>query len=324
MKYNTIKNTDLRPSVITLGTASFGTGTEEALAYQLLDTYVEKGGTFIDTARLYGGWVPGGIGLSEIVIGKWLKDRGVRDNIVLATKGAHPNMSTMTIPRMSHDEIVADLDDSLRDLQTDHIDLYWLHRDDPSRSVADILTTLNEQAQLGKIRYFGCSNWSASRIEEAINYSEQNNVTNFVASQPFWSFAQPNVDAIDDKTWAIMDSDALELHRKTGMAIIPFSSQANGYFTKANAHPERISETQHAYYDNVTNRERLKRLQSLSQETSYSVTALVLGYLTNYPVSTFPIIAASNVEQLLDSLQAGDVELSPEQLAYLEGSAAGI
>ncbi|HET8844709.1 MAG TPA: aldo/keto reductase, partial [Ktedonobacteraceae bacterium] len=164
MQYRDIPHTNLHPSALCLGTGSFGTGIDASSAFRLLDIFLEHGGTFIDTARVYGAWVPNGLGLSEKVIGQWVNERHVREQIVLGTKGAHPVFSARHIPRLAPQDIIADLDESLRCLQTEYIDLYWLHRDDPQRPVADILETLNEQVRQGKIRYFGCSNWHVERI----------------------------------------------------------------------------------------------------------------------------------------------------------------
>src|SRR5947209_8447254 len=188
MQYKRIPNTSLSPSTICLGTALFGTDVDEVTAFELLDTFFEHGGTFLDTAHAYGEWVPGGIGQSERTLGKWLKERGLRQQVLVATKGAQPYEATPHLPRLSHDDIVSDLDDSLRCLQIDTIDLYWLHRDDPTRPVADILATLNEQVAQGKIRYFGCSNWRLPRIQEAMQYAAQQQSTGFVGNQLMWSF----------------------------------------------------------------------------------------------------------------------------------------
>ncbi len=159
MQYATIPNTDLAVAAICMGTTFIGSTIDHHQSFDLLDLYAESGGNFVDTASVYANWLAGEKHQSEKTVGRWLADRGLRDRIVLATKGAHPDMATMDVPRMSRAEIEDDLNTSLINLQTDVIDLYWLHRDDPSRPVEEILATLNAQVQAGKIRYFGCSNW---------------------------------------------------------------------------------------------------------------------------------------------------------------------
>lgn len=150
MRYENILGTNLNTSVICLGTASLGSLIEENASFSLLDEFVDLGGNFIDTAHVYANWLPIEKSISEKTVGKWLKQRHIRDKIILGTKGAHPNLSTMHIPRLSREEIVKDLYESLQYLQTDYIDLYWLQRDGVNRLVEDILETLNEQVRSGK------------------------------------------------------------------------------------------------------------------------------------------------------------------------------
>ncbi len=321
MRYINIPNTQLSPSTICLGTAPFGTDLDEDGSFELMDTFLEHGGAFLDTARAYGEWVPGGAGRSEKIIGKWLKERGVRDRFIIATKGAHPHLDTMHLSRLSHDEIVGDLDASLQNLQLERIDLYWLHRDDPTRPVSDILATLNEQVTKGKIHYFGCSNWRLSRIVEAAQYAAQHHIAGFVANQLMWSYAIPNLDAIADKSLVAMDAQTSAFHRQTGMAALAYTPQARGFFSKLNAAtlPDQLRNV----YDNAQNRERLQRLQTVSSQLSLPIPTLLLAYLSNQSFPAFPIAASSNRRQLLENLQAGDVVLSPETLRYLEDGMVG-
>jgi aryl-alcohol dehydrogenase-like predicted oxidoreductase len=318
VKYKNIPHTDLYPSVICLGTVSYGTSLDTSTAFHLLDTFFEHGGNFIDTAHIYGGWAHDGLGLSEKIVGRWVKERGVKENIIIATKGAHPLLSAMHIPRLSPQDILADLDESLRCLQREAIDLYWLHRDDPKRPVADILETLNSQVAQGKIRYFGCSNWRLERIEEAMRYTTEHGLAGFVGNQCMWSFAVPNRDAEEDSTVATMDAQTFEFHRNTGLAIVAFTSQAHGYFSKASSNPTTLEERLRKMYSNGENTERLHRLQRVSEEVSLSISAISLAYLTNQPFPTFPIAGFANVQQLLESIKAGDAELSFETIQYLE------
>ena len=155
---------DLHPSPICLGTADLGSAVNRSDSFALLDAYLDLGGNFLDTAKVYADWLPGERSTSEKLLGEWMRLRRNRQRIVLATKGAHPDLATMHLPRLSRAEIEADLHASLRHLQTDIIDLYWLHRDDPARPVEDILATLQDAVRAGKIRYFGCSNWRVERI----------------------------------------------------------------------------------------------------------------------------------------------------------------
>jgi len=319
MMYRNIPGTDLYPSSISFGTGLMGSSINREHSFQLLDKFVEMGGNFIDTAHVYGDWVPGGKSLSEKTIGMWAKERGVRNEIIIGTKGAHPALSSMRIPRLSHDEIVNDLNESLKFLQTDYIDLYWLHRDDPNRPVADILETLNEQVAAGKIRYLGCSNWKIQRIREAMQYASEHGLKCFVGNQMMWSLAVPNIDALVDKTIVIMDKEGMEFHKETHLAAIPYSSQAKGFFTKmSKGNVTQLNEGIKETYYNEENMRRLKRVQKLADDLSRSVTETALSYLISQPFTTIPIVGCRTVEQLTDSLKAGDLVLDPDMVKYLE------
>ena len=316
MRTTPIPQTDLAPSAICLGSSHFGNGIAQADAEQLLDAYVACGGNFIDTAAVYANWLPGERNSSEKTIGRWLARGGQRSRIVLATKGAHPELATMRIARMSPAEIVDDLEASLRNLQTDWLDLYWLHRDDTTRPVAEIIDTLHGQVMAGKIRYFACSNWRAERIAAAQEYAAGRGITGFVANQMRWSLAAVDPKAVGDPTTVAMDEESYAYHQRTGLAAIPYSSQAGGYFQKLVASRD-VYPNQQKQYDTAENHKRGVRLKELAQETGYSVSQIVLAYLTNQPFATIPIVGCRTVAQVEDSMAAGDVRLTVEQVVWL-------
>jgi aryl-alcohol dehydrogenase-like predicted oxidoreductase len=319
MKEITMPDTDLSVSPIALGSSEFGKGGLVGKAgFELLDEYVALGGNFIDTAHVYADWLPGEKSSSEKAIGRWLAERKNRDRVVLGTKGAHPDLATMDIPRLSRQDIARDLNESLDYLQTDWIDIYWLHRDDTDRPVSEIIETLNEQVKAGKIRYFGCSNWKISRIQEAQDYAAKNGIQGFAANQPMWSLAAPDMDAVPDKTLAAMDRQTMDFHRKTGMAVIPYSSQAKGFLTKL-ATGAATSEGDRRAYDNAANRERLKRAQTLAQRYGVTVTEIALAYFLGQPFVVVPIIGPKRTDHLRESLKAVDVNLTADEVEYLEG-----
>ena len=164
MKQVQLPQTDLTVSRVALGSSMLGSRVNRSDSFALLDAFVEKGGTLIDTAHVYANWAPGPRNISEKTIGAWLKVTGRRNEMVIASKGGHPEPGEDRISRLSPTEIVGDLDSSLGLLGVERIDLYWLHRDDLNRPVGEMLEVVNEQARLGKIRYFGCSNWRPARI----------------------------------------------------------------------------------------------------------------------------------------------------------------
>jgi aryl-alcohol dehydrogenase-like predicted oxidoreductase len=165
------------------GLAGIGVKNTEEEGMTLLDVFLEAGGNFIDTARVYSNWVPGEVNRSERIIGKWLVDRGVRDQVVVATKGGHPDLVDK-IPRLSKEAMETDLIGSLEKLKTEVIDLYYLHRDDEARPVAELLDVLHGFQQSGKIRYYACSNWTPKRMREARDYASGQGYTGFRPDPP--------------------------------------------------------------------------------------------------------------------------------------------
>ncbi|HRJ43637.1 MAG: aldo/keto reductase [Caldilineaceae bacterium] len=321
MRNTSIPQTDLTPSAICLGSSHFGNGIAPADAYALLDMYVTCGGNFIDTAAVYANWLPGEKNSSEKTIGRWLARTGKREKLFIGTKGAHPDLATMHISRMSPREIVDDLNSSLGNLQTDWIDLYWLHRDDPARPVAEIIDTLHAQVVAGKIRYFGCSNWRVDRIAEAQTYAGAKGITGFVANQMRWSLAAMDPKTESDPTTVAMDGESYAYHRQSGLAAIPYSSQAGGYFQKM-AERREVRPAQQKSYGSPGNARRLARVQQLAQETGLSVSQIVLAYLTSQLFPTIPIVGCRTVAQVEESMQAGDVQLTNAQVVWLAGESA--
>jgi aryl-alcohol dehydrogenase-like predicted oxidoreductase len=320
MEILTLPHTDLKVSGLCLGTAGFGADVSEANSFAMLDYFVEQGGDFLDTAAIYADWTPAGKGSSERLIGKWRATRSPQ-NVVIASKGAHPELHTMGVGRMTHADVESDLNASLSNLGVDSIDLYYLHRDDPAVPVEEILGMLEGFKGAGKVRYYACSNWRAERVRAAQEVAQKMNVAGFVANQPLWSLAKPDLTG-GDQTWAGMDDELLALHRHIGLPAIPYSSQANGYFQKI-ADGKTLSGSIQALYDSdlvrPINRARFSRLESLGAETGLTLTQLVLGYLRGHDFPVVPIIGPRMMEQLQDSLSAADVKLSAEQVSELSG-----
>ncbi|MDX2051284.1 MAG: aldo/keto reductase [Polyangiaceae bacterium] len=318
MKYQRIPGTDLVPSSIALGCATLGKDPEPHVTFQLFDTYVEHGGTFLDTAKVYSDWLPGEKSQSEKTIGAWVRERRNRASLTIATKGCHPELSTMHVPRLSPAELRADINASLSHLDTDYIDLYWLHRDDPTRPVAEILDALNAEVQAGKIRYFACSNWSVARIAEAAAYRDVQKCMGFCANQVRFSLAHVEASRLSDPTSLAMDEAMFAYHEQTGLACAAYGSQAGGWFHKAKE-LARVPGSLDRMFESEVNRERMRRAQHVAEATSRSLTQIVLGYLMAQPFPTFPIVGCRTKAQLLDSLEARNVELSLSMVQYLDG-----
>lgn len=314
-----IPNTDLTPSQLCLGTGNFGATIPQADAFALMDAFVEQGGNFLDTAHVYANWIPTlPKSISEKTIGAWMKARNNRHQIIIGTKGAHPDLATMHISRLTPADIVQDLNESLQHLQTDYIDLYWLHRDDPTRPVGEIIDTLAAQVAAGKIRAFGCSNWSTARMKAADDYANAHECHGFVANQPMWSLAQPNPAAFGMPGLAAMDAAMFAFHQQRGWAVIPYTSQARGFFSKVAAQGMTgLSERDRQAYWNATNERRAATVQQLAQEYRATPTQIALAYLLCQPVPTLPVIGCRTIAHLQDSLGAAALTLPAPMIASL-------
>ena len=316
----TLENTDLKVSQLCYGTNMLGTAVDQDTANAILDRFVALGGNFLDSARMYGDWIPNGpTGASERAIGAWLKLRG-RDGIVVATKGGAMDMRAGDWRnRVTPEDITKDLGESLDHLGIDTIDLYWLHADNPAAPVGPIIDTLIEQQAAGKIRYFGASNWTPERIVEANAYAKSKGKQGFVAAQPFWGLALPNVEKANAQGYQLHYEGRYEALHAAGLPIIPYAGQSGGYLTKLDAGGE-IREDLRERYDNPANAGRLKAAKALAQKHGVTINEIVLAYLTSQPHQTVPIIGASRPEQLEESVKAVKIKLSAEELATLRGA----
>ena len=314
MNLTHLPGTDLDVFPISLGSTALGSTLDRAASFRLLDAYAEAGGNFIDTALVYANWLPIERSISEKTIGAWVRERHNRARMVLSTKGAHPELDSMHVARLSPAEITADLEASLRHLGVETIDLYWLHRDDPSRPVAEILATLNEHARAGKIRYYGCSNWRTPRIREAQDFARAHGLPGFAGNQMMWALAVIEPGRLADPTLAVMDDAMYQYHCQSGLLAMPYTSQAGGYFSKLAA--GRVTNPGNPY-DLPANQARLERIRQLSAETGLTLTQIVLGYLLSQPFASVPIIGPKSLAQLQDSLTAASVRLAPDQLNFL-------
>ncbi|MBV7271435.1 aldo/keto reductase [Clostridium sp. PL3] len=317
MLYKNINNSELKVSSICLGSAFMGSSTiPKKESHGLLDLFEAEGGNFIDTAHIYSDWLPGEKSISEKTIGEWLKIKKNRHNMIIGTKGAHPDFGAMNVSRLSKKEVLSDLEGSLQALKTDYIDIYWLHRDDENRPVEEIIDYLNEFVKSGKILNFGCSNWKAYRMKEALDYAAKKKINGFVANQNMWSYAELNVENLEDKTLVVMDKEAREIHNTYSLAAIPYSSQANGFFTKLSQN--RLSDAVKKLYFNNENLDGYERVKKVAKEKGMTISDVVLTYLTSQPFVTVPVVGCRNEEQLKDSLKASDLKFNREILEYLE------
>lgn len=291
---------------IILGSTAFGMDELLDKSFEHMDAYRSFGGNWIDTARVYGRM----LGDSERAIGAWLRERKCRDEIIIGTKGGHPPFENMHSGRLDRENLRFDMEESLSNLGVSGVDVYYLHRDDVSRPVGDILETLNGFVEEGKTKILGASNWTAARIREANDYARAHGLHGFEANQPMWSLAKC-IKEYDD-TLVQMDSELWEMHRQENLMCTPFSSQAKGYFMKlANG---TLSPKAAERYDGDENRAIYARLCALSEETGLSIASLQLAYLTCQEFPVFPIVGASSAAQIYELRAAAEAILTPAQV----------
>lgn len=306
MKRIKIPGVEQEISQLILGTMMYSPDSYD-LSTKMLDTFFEAGGNTLDTAHIYGG------GNSERLIGQWMQERGNRDEVFLIDKGGHPHSG---IPnRVSPEFVKQDLDENLTRLNTDYIDLYMLHRDDPALPVSTIIDYLNEEIDAGRIRTIAASNWQPNRIVEANNYASENNKSGFVACSNNISLAVPM-----EPMWGgcvNVDDDARRWHVESQFPLMPWSSQARGFFSGAFTQENRDNGDMVRVYYNDDNFERLERAKQLGKKYGFSAIQVSLAYCVHLPFPIFPIVGPANLEEMTSSLGALDLELSNDEMAWL-------
>lgn len=309
-------------SKLIFGTTYLGNMEKEQPVYQQMDYYFDQGGRCIDTARIYSNFEPTDKRPSEEVIGEWLKANGVRKEMILSTKGAHPAYGHMDQPRLGKDDLNVDISRSLEALQTDYIDVYWLHRDDERLSVEPIMQTLHEFVKQGMVKAIGASNWSVERILEANACAEKMGFTPFTASQIQWSLGDTTPKDLNDETLVCVNQSIYQQYLESQIPLWAFESQAKGLFSKLQQmEEEQLPEKLRMRFLNSSNRERnlqkMSRVLELSKKYQVSPAVISLAYITCNPLSAGAIIGCSNLEQLKDSMQAADFVLSADEVAFL-------
>lgn len=294
-----LKNTDFNIFPIIMGSDYFGSAISRETAFENMDLYIEYGGNIIDTAPLYVD------GKSEEIIGRYLKERNLKNKIIISTKAAHPPVGHMEINRLSSVEIEKDVDSSLSLLGIDAIDILWLHRDDHSVPVEDIVKTMDSLIKKGKVKYWGVSNWQSKRMEEANNYAKANNMTQIFGGQIQWSLAKPS--HVYDSTLVTMNPEEAKYYKKYDAPVFAFASQGKGFFEKYDQNC--LSEKARERYYCEENVKTYNILKKISNETGYSLNALGLAYLIKQrDFDTFPIIGCTKSEYVTKAMEALKVD----------------
>lgn len=305
MNMRTLAKTDLQISELCLGGNVFGWSADEKQSHEVLNLFTELGGNFIDTADAYSEWAEGHIGgESESVIGSWLKSRGNRDEVVIATKVA----KLSTRPGLSRKNIVAACDDSLRRLQTDHIDLYYSHEDDANTPLEETLAAFTELQKAGKIRYAAASNYTGARLLEAAVISKANQLTEYVALQNHYNLLEQTE----------YETDSVPVLRELGIEGIPYFGLARGFLSGKYRQGVTVESVRAGGVTKYTNEHGwavLDRITKVAEHHSTNLSAVALAWVRQQPTVAAPIASARTASQLREIMAS--VTLSADELAYL-------
>ena len=314
MEYRRLGRTGLNVSELCLGTMQWGWTADEATAFAVMDAFVEAGGNFIDTADVYSRWAPGNPGgVSEEIIGRWMQSRGNRRQIVLATKVRGRMWDGANGEGLSRLHIMAAVEDSLRRLQTDAIDLYQTHWFDADTPIDETMRALDDLVRQGKVRYLGASNTPAWRLTKALWASDTLGLARYDSLQPHYSLAH-RVE---------FERELKELCQAEGIGVIPYSPLAGGFLTGKYRRGEPVPDSARASgiqnrYLNDRGFTILEALEKLGQARGKSIAQMALAWQLSQPVITSPIIGANSIEQLNDSLGAVGVRLNDEEMKALD------
>lgn len=296
---------------VVLGGNVFGWTASKAEAFKLLDAFVDLGGSAIDTADVYPSWAPGCEGgESESIVGEWMAARGNRDKIIVATKVGMWDQH----PGLSPENIAAAVDASLQRLKTDHIDLYYAHRDDEDVETAAYVEAFDALVKAGKVRVLGASNFTPERLKAALDHASRNGLAGFQVSQDHWNLVERDIEGT-----------LVPVLEQEGLVELPYYSIASGFLTgkyrpDAGAVRSVRSGSASKYLDNPANVALLEKLDAIAAAHDTSVTAVALSWLRAQPVIGAPIASARTLEQLPALLDV--VDLSEAEVAALSAITA--
>ncbi len=302
-----IGSTKLEVFPLALGGNVFGWTADEKTSFAVLDAYAAAGGNFVDTADVYSAWVPGNSGgESETIIGRWLSTRGNRGEMIVATKvGMHPKFSGL-----SPTTIRTALEESLRRLQTDYVDLYFAHQDDENTPLEETLRTFDQLVQNGKVRYVAASNYSAARLQEALTTSDRAGLVRYVALQQHYNLVER------DK----YEGELANVVAREGLSSVPYFPLASGFLTGKYRPGARVASDRAEKAGAYLNDKGIKILAVLDEVAAahdVSAAAVALAWLAAQPTVAAPIASARTPEQLSDLLQIADLKLSKSEIQRL-------
>lgn len=288
----------------------FGWTADEKTSFTLLDAFVDSGFDFVDTADVYSKWVPGNTGGdSEKIIGNWLKQGGKRDKIVLATKVGKPMADDKK--GLSKAYIIKAVEDSLKRLQTDYIDLYQSHEDDTNTPLAETMETFNSLIKQGKVRAIGASNYGADRFKEALQVSKDNGFARYETLQPEYNL----YDRED------YEHKYESLCHENNIGVITYYSLASGFLTGKYRSEADLGKSKRGggvrKYLNGRGYKILAALDKIAGEYNTTQASVALAWVMARPGITAPIASATSTQQLNDLAEAAQLKLSGEAIELL-------
>ena len=314
MEFRKLGRTGVKVSEICLGTMQFGWTADEKTSFGVMDAFREAGGNFIDTADIYSSWVGEAsyAGKTEEIIGRWLKERKGRENLILATKVRGRMWEGPNGEGLSRRRVIQACDESLRRLQTDYIDLYQCHWADLDTPIEETLSALDDLVRMGKVRVVGASNYPAWRLMESFWHSDKRDLSRFESYQPEYSLMERS----------LFEYEAMPLCKHYEIGVIPYSPLAGGFLTgkyrRDSPHPESVRAGGNlSKYGNEAGWAVIEALDKIGNEHSKTVAQTALAWMLTNPVITAPIIGANTATQLHDLLGATGYRLSFEEMKTL-------
>ena len=316
MQFRPLGRSGLQVSPLAFGGNVFGWTVDETLSFRLLDAWLDAGFNFVDTADVYSSWVPGHSGgESETIIGKWLRQTGKRNRVVLATKVGKPMGEGKK--GLSPAYIREAVDASLKRLKTDHIDLYQSHDDDPETPLSDTAEAFAALIKAGKVRAIGASNFTAPRLAEALDVAEKQGLPRYECLQPLYN--------LYDR--AVFEKDLEPLCVDRGVGVINFYALAAGFLTgkyrsEADAAKSARGANTTKKYLNPRGLRILDALDKAAKATGATPGQIALAWQIARPSITAPIASATSVKQLDELIAAANLQLAPEIIAMLDAASA--
>jgi len=302
MGYGRVVGIEQPISRLVMGVTLAGAQMHIPHTYVLFDEFFARGGNAFDTAYIYGG------GLSDQLLGQWMKSRGIRDQVVVLAKGAHT-------PDCYPESLTSQLMETLDRMQTDYVDLYMMHRDNPEVPVGEFIDVLNEHIRAGRMRAFGGSNWGIERVEEANAYAQSKGLRGFSAVSNNFSLARM-VEPVWDGCIHASDPGSRAWFEKTQMPLFAWSSLGRGFFVVGDPNYTADQSLVHSWYAE-DNFRRLERAKELAARKGVEPVVIAMAYVLNQPFPTFALFGPATVNEMSISMRGLEVELSPEELKWL-------